>query len=53
MRYEEKCLHSRGGQALEQATQGSSGVTIPGNVQKISRQDTLSYGLVVTMVVMA
>jgi len=34
------------GQALEQATQGSGGVTISGGVQKMCRCGTLGHGLV-------
>jgi len=32
------------GQALEQAAQGSDGVTIPGGVQKMCRCATLGHG---------
>jgi len=33
------------GQALEQAAQGSGGVTIPGGVQKICRYGSSGHGL--------
>jgi len=35
----------KSGQALEQAAQGSSGVTIPGGVQKTCRCGTWGHGL--------
>lgn len=33
----EKFLHRKGGQAQEQAAQGSDGITVPGNVPKTCR----------------
>jgi len=38
------------GQALEQAAQGSGGVTIPGGVQKTCRCGTSGHGLAVMVV---
>jgi len=41
-----KFIYWKSGQALEQAAQGGSGVTIPGGVQKMCRCGTWGYGLV-------
>ena len=46
-----KNVFTESGQALEQAAQGSGGVTIPGGVQKACRCGTSGYGLV-SMVVL-
>jgi len=39
----------KNGEALEQAAQGGSGVTIPGGVQEMCRCGTADYGLVGTV----
>jgi len=40
-----KNFFTESGQALEQAVQGSGGVTIPGGVQKTCGSGTWGYGL--------
>lgn len=40
-----KILHGRCSQALEEAVQGSGGVTIPRGVQKVCERGTWGHGL--------
>ena len=44
--YEEKHLHCKGGQALEQAAQGGGGITSPGAVSKLHSCGALGHGSV-------
>jgi len=48
--FRKKFIHWESGQALEQAAQGSSGVTIPGGVQKMCRCGTSGHGLAAMVV---
>lgn len=51
-RWQEKFLHWKGSQAVEQAAQGRGGITIPGRVQNQVNVELEECGLVVNMVVL-